>query len=526
MTNKVKHGKRLYKQMAMEVAVRNPERYRGILGVISKYEGKILDDACILDIYADLFESKVLETSMFDVENSSLTQIKSYIKTHLSHQNEWGFPTGYQAAFTRYLKTLSELGFIYTQYNEEIKISQVSKSWLNNEIEDAEAFALQCMRYWRKSPYRRVLNDFNYFKFVLQVLLELEKKNKVLSYPQFILSLFSDNGNVGEFLKLIENNKYGHDIDKMYNYIVHKYHLIDKEHSKVNKQSTVCNDYGNTVFRVLQLTGLISINSKTGILTMSINEFKKTLLEKLLQIKFSISEEAKEDELLYFEEVGSFDNSLKEIIISSRENEQESVENYNIVMDDLITEYKITEEQLKNWIVALSNNKNDSSVFWYIQKPLKFEFFISLMMYLKYGKELNIKPNYKTDTNGIPYQHAPGNIGDINISSSTINWLLEVTLIRNKVQQYNMETADCIRHFEQKDNLKNYLTFIAPIIHIDTSNYYNNEIINLILNKKTNTYIQPLNTEDFLNLIESKTILQSMEQYKDFIYKKLKASIL
>lgn len=525
MPNKVKHGKRLYKQMAMEVAVRNPERYRGILGVISKYDGKILDDNCILNIYADLFESKVLETSLFDADNSTTAQIKNYIKTHLSHQNEWGFPTGYQAAFTRYLKTLSELGFIYTQYNDQIRISEVSKAWLNNEIEDAEAFALQCMRFWRKSPYRRVLNDFNYFKFVLQVLLALEKKQKVLSYPQFILTLFSDNGDVEEFLSLIENNKFGHDIDQMYKFIVNQYSLIDENHSKVNKQSTVCNDYGNTVFRVLQLTGLISINSKTGILTMSINEFKRELLEKLLKTEFSISEDAKEDELLYFNEIGYFDKSLKEIIVSSREKEQESVEDYNSTMSALIEEYGITEDLLKNWIIALSNNKNDASSFWYIQKPLKFEFFISLMMYMKYGKDLNIRPNYKTDTNGIPYQHAPGNIGDIEVSSDSINWLLEVTLIKNKIQQYNMETADCIRHFEQKENLKNYLTFIAPIIHTDTANYYNNEIINLILNKKTNTYIKPLSTEEFLALAESKLILQSMEQYKEQVYQKLKSSI-
>ena len=44
MPNKVHHGKRLYKQMAMEVAVRNPERYPAILSVFAKHEGKILED--------------------------------------------------------------------------------------------------------------------------------------------------------------------------------------------------------------------------------------------------------------------------------------------------------------------------------------------------------------------------------------------------------------------------------------------------------------------------------------------------
>lgn len=524
MPNQVRHGKRLYKQMAMEVAVRNPERYKGILSVISKYENKVLDDSCILEIYADLFLSKVVDSNNIDIDNSSKQQVKIFIKSNLTHQNEWGFPTGYQAAFTRYLKTLSELGLIYTQYNDKVEISAVAKAWLKDEIEDAEVFALQCMRFWRKSPYRRVLNDFNYFKFILQVLLKLKQEGKTLSYPQFILSLFSDNGNIEEFLCLINTYRYGNDIDKMYDFIVQKYGNIDDLHPKVNKQSTVCNDYGNTVFRVLQLTGLITVNSTSGVLTLSINEYKENLLKKLLNQNFTISEDAKENEILYFNEIGTFSPELKSLIILSRENEQSSVENYNEVMKKIIQTHNITLQNLTDWLYALSNNRNDSSSFWYIQKPLKFEFFVSLVMFLNYGDNLRITPNYKTDTNGIPYQHAPGNIGDISLSSNEISWLIEVTLIRSKIQQLNSETADCIRHFEQNVGIKNYLTFIAPYVHPDTVNYYDNEIINLIRRRQTLTYIKPYNTIDFIDLAEQKLLLQDMEEYKTKIYNELKES--
>ena len=63
MSNKVRHGKRLYKQMAMEVAIRNPERYPNLLSILAKYEGRRLDDACILDIHADLFVSHAIESN-------------------------------------------------------------------------------------------------------------------------------------------------------------------------------------------------------------------------------------------------------------------------------------------------------------------------------------------------------------------------------------------------------------------------------------------------------------------------------
>lgn len=60
MANKVRHGKRLFKQMALEVAVRNPDRYEGILRSFAKFDGILLDDNGILDVYSQLFLDDVL----------------------------------------------------------------------------------------------------------------------------------------------------------------------------------------------------------------------------------------------------------------------------------------------------------------------------------------------------------------------------------------------------------------------------------------------------------------------------------
>lgn len=521
MRIKVRHGKRLYKQMAMEVAVRNPERYPAILAVFAKYEGQVLDDKCILEIYKDLFVYKAVDSDYLDVDNSTEDDIRKFIKVYCKHNNEWGFPTGYQAAFTRYLKTLSELGFIYTQYNDTIGISEVAKALLNNEIEVAEAFALQCIRFWRKSPYRRVLNDFNYFAFILKVLLKLKERNKSLSYPQFILSLFSDDGNVDEFIKQIQTLKLGNDIDAMYNYIVDNYGCIDELHPKVNKQQTVVNDYGNTVFRVLQLTGLISVENKSGVLLLSVNENRKDFLQFLLNKEFSITEEAKESEELYFEELGSLSEPLKNEVISYRETESLVLANYNAILNKVISDYGITEAKIIELIKSIAND-NKEKLFWYIQKPLKLEFFISILIYLKYGSEYIVKPNYKADDKGIPYQHAPGNIGDINVTSKSVNWLIEVTLIRNKTQQYNAETADCIRHLKQADKPLKYLSFVAPIVHPDTEEFYNNAIINMIINDEDNCYIKAYNIDCFVDVTQRRHNLQDMQAYKDDIVTKMR----
>lgn len=516
MPNKVKHGKRLYKQMALEVAVRNPERYPEILTVFAKHEGSTLDDEKILEIYKDLFTSRAIESDKLDVDCSSDEDIRQFIKASLSHNNEWGFPTGYQAAFTRYLKTLSELGFIYMQYNDKIAISDVAKALLDKKLEVSEAFALQCIRFWRKSPYRRVLNDFNYFSFILKVLLRLNEKGHSLSYPQFILSLFSDNGNVADFINTISSIKLGNDIDSMYNYIVRKYSNIDELHSKVNKQQTVVNDYGNTVFRVLQLTGLISVENKSGILLISINENRKDFLTYLLSENFIVSEEAKENELQYFNEIGSITSQLIAKIASYRESESMVLANYNAVLHKVINDYSITEEKIVDMIKSLSSD-NKEKLFWYIQKPLKLEFFVSILIYLKYGNEYIVKPNYKADDKGIPYQHAPGNIGDINITSNTTNWLVEVTLIRNKTQQLNSETANCIRHLLQSNSENNYLSFVAPTVCPDTEEFYRNSVIGMIIHDEENCYIKAYDINDFVDITQKRINMSDMQSYKENI---------
>ena len=142
MANNVKHGKRYYKQMALEVAVRNPERHEGILQTFNKFEGKVLDDNVILDIYSQLYLDGVITANALKGTNLTKRYIRCWIKENCNHNNEWGFPTGYQAAFTRYLKTLSEFGFIYAQYCQELHLLPIAKALLNGKITLSEAFAV------------------------------------------------------------------------------------------------------------------------------------------------------------------------------------------------------------------------------------------------------------------------------------------------------------------------------------------------------------------------------------------------
>ncbi len=465
---KVKHGKRIYKQMALEVAVRNPERYGDILRLFSEYVGQILDDKTILDIYSQLLIRGIVSSNKFDVTDKTEGEVKDYIKNHLSHNNEWGFPTGYQAAFTRYLKTLSEFGFIYSQYEEPLRLSPVANAVVSNTISLSEAFALQSLRFWRKSPYRRVSNDFNFFRFILEVIRRRNALGKHLSMPQFMLALFSDDGNVDSFLDLLDKNKVGDDLKKAHAHAITLFKPKDKEHQAVGDFKTSFRDYGNSVFRVLRLTGFVTVDY-SGVILLSINTERKELLDELLTFNFTVPETAKEDENEYFNHLGSFDNSYKLVLEAHRDEQTRSVLNYNTKLNSIIIKYKFDSKFLMGYLLDVSSGKSDSNVFSFIPDPIKFEFLLSLFMYSVYGEQYTYKPNYICDASGVPYSHAPGNVGDIEIYNREQYLLIEATLIRNKTQQVNNETINLFRHIDMQQGGAKYMSLVAPVIHPDTS---------------------------------------------------------
>ena len=491
--------------MSLEVAVRNPERYEGILKTFAKFEGTVLDDKGVLNVYSQLYLDEVVSADALSDEILTKKFVCNWIVNNCSHNNEWGYPTGYQAAFTRYLKTLSEFGFIYAQYNQELRLSPVAKALVSGKITLSEAFALQSMRFWRKSPYRRVLNDFNFFEFIIDAMIELKKKGHRLSYNQLMVGLFSDDGNVKDFLSLLENNKVGDDADKAYALVKRKYSQVDAEHAKAAKLESAFRDYGNTVFRVLQLTGFVTVEY-TGVLMLTPNENRMPLYKALKEKNFFVSESAKEDEEEYFEQLGSFDASLESLILSYREKVDHSTAEYNKKIPNIIKSYGLTADSIEQALVKVSNgDKKGKDTFWFIQDPVKFEFLLTLFVYTYYGDTFEYKPNFICDEAGIPYSHAPGNIGDIEIFNKDRYWLIEATLIRSKNQQVNNETVNLFRHIDDTIDGQKYLTLVAPYIHEDTKLIFNvASIITMIKDNMLSLSSDAQTTDEFIGAMKDK----------------------
>ena len=334
-----------------------------------------------------------------------------------------------------------------------------------------------------------------------------------------MLALFSDDGDVDAFLELISKNKIGSDFEAAYNLALKKYNQVDDEHGKVIKIESSFNDYGNTVFRVLQLTGFITIDYQ-GVMLLSINSLRSQLLRDLMAMDFSLPETAQEDEEEYFRILGSLDSKLLNIITKYRDAQSYSVDGYNQKLKTIVDTYELNKESLAAYLNEVSDGKGDKKAFWYIQAPLKFEFLLSLYLYTCYGDEFEYKPNYLCDESGIPYSHAPGNIGDIEVFNSQQYWLVEATLIKGKTQQVNSETINLFRHIDQSKRGAKYLSLVAPYIHDDTDLLIKVATIVTMSESNSLVFAKPYATRDFVEITNECKSLTNMQDYTiSFIHK-------
>lgn len=505
--------------MTFETAIRNPERYKSILTAVKPFVGQILDDTTLLKIVSSLYLNGIVSSENIIInEASTIDSIQNaVIEVNRTRRADGGFPAGYQSRFWTYMRTLSEMGFVYAQYNNPLCYSQISYLLIENEIDEQEAFSIQAMKYNRQSPYRNVLNDFNYFKFILEILKQRER----ISYEQFVVSTFSNNGDVNEYIELIEKNSFAN-INQVLTFVRQRYG------TRLNQQ-TILRDYPDVVLRLLIICGFVSVQYQGNVFIFR-NIANDKYINELLSVSITITNLEKGNAHLYFEKLETFNRPLLNIVYQYRKVFPEiNGFEYTKKVKRIIDIYELNEDILVEGIKYIGSKHNKIPVFKYIAEPLKLEFYLSLILAMKYGKEYAIKPNYKADYIGLPISHAPGNKGDIEVFSQTLYWLIEVTLIRNKTQQLNSETTSVIRHFREDNKISKYttkyLSFVAPYIHEDTSEFYSYCIIMHKI-KEQRLHLKPYIIEDFVSTTLAKKNFYDMEDYTNQIIEKFRNNSL
>lgn len=496
-----------YKQLQFDTAIRNPERYKNVLTIIKRFEHKILNDECLLNIMCVMYRNGIVKSAKIagcaDLSDENLKN--RIIEVNNSRRADGGFPSGYQSRFWTYMRTLSEFCLVYAQYNEPLEISKMANSLINKEVDDQEVFSVQSLIYNRKSPYKNVSNNFNYFKFILKVLMKLAGSNKKLKYTDFIISMYSRNGNIKDYFKEITSNNITRENISDY---------LSNNYNENNKPQTVLRDYPDVVIRILRIMGFITISTHGGELYISINKNNINYLEDLLNVHIEDNEALSAH--AYYDRSNQYFEQFLDFIKSHRKKDIIDERIYKSKLRDIIKIFKINEETIIKLIDLLMTNSKEYPIieFKYIPDPLKFEFYMTLLLYLKFKNNLQIKPNYKIDDIGIPISHAPGNKGDIELFGKSIYWLVEVTLIRSKVQQYNNETTSVLRHLTQrktKQNIDKFLSFVAPTVHVDTENFYK---VALTLSRAEGNcvYMKPYNIKQFIGALSS-NVFEDMKKY-------------
>ncbi|MDH8702387.1 hypothetical protein M2138_001749 [Dysgonomonadaceae bacterium PH5-43] len=507
-----------YKQMAFETAVRNPERYKGILTAIEPFIGEELNDNILLKVVSSLYLNGIVSSTDVEInEDSTIESISGeVIIVNSTRRADGGFPSGYQSRFWTYMRTLSELGFVYAQYNKPLLFSEIATMLISDKLDEQEAFSIQAMKYNRRSPYRNVSNDFNFFRFILEM---LQEKGR-LSYEQFIISTFSRKGNIPEFMKTIKEHTLASSEDVL--------EYVREEYNTNLKSQTILRDYPDVVLRLLIISGFISVQFRGNVMIFR-NVANDGYINELLKISVSITEEEKADAYLYFQKLESYNKVFLNVISAYRDSliQKDGFE-YAKKASEIIEMYNLDENKLFESIRHIGSSHNVIPSFKYIAEPLKLEFYLSLILALKYGDEYAIRPNYKADYIGLPISHAPGNKGDIEVYSNNLYWLIEVTLIRNKTQQLNNETTSVIRHFKEDNNLNKYntkyLSFVAPYVHEDTSEFYKYCIV-MHKTKEQKFYLKPYQIAEFVEITSSKNNFSDMQNYTDSVLVEFRRNI-
>lgn len=509
-----------YKQMAFDTSVRNPERYKEILYAVKEFNGRMLNDECLKRIVTNLYLKGIVSSNGIEINEYSQMEdvMEKVVEINSTRNSDGGFPKGVGARFWTYMRTLSEMGIVYARYNQKFSLSEIAVMLLDGGIDEEEMFSVQAMKFNRKSPYRNVTNDYNYFKFIINVL--LTKSNNQLSYNEFCFSLFSNDGNVKNFLEEVE--KYEENLKNEHT----TYLLIRDLYGATNKKNTIMNDYPDVVLRMLRITGFITVVYKNT-LYLKLNSDKVGILTDFLKIPFNLSEKEKESPELFFNKMNTatelFLNIAKTKVIEDTKKEiaplklRKVIDTYNISYDNVI-----------KWLSG--KNEKLPYEFKYIPKSLLLEFYISMLIFLKYKGSYIVKPNYKFDEIGVPISHAPGNMGDIVVYGENFFWLVEVTLINNRNQQLNAETTTVIRHFRIHPDFKSFensfLSFVAPSVHEDTRDYYKNSTLGLIIeHPHENIFISPYSITEFIKLVDQNLIFENMISNRKEIIKGLEAII-
>lgn len=483
-----------YKPLLYTTTMRNPERLKYMLYILSKYKGQILDDGLAISIvgetiryglYRPLRTTEAIrrkwETTPKGVFGEFLltdSEVAEMIRMNPQKHKEAGFANGFPSRFATIFDLTKELGLAYYAPREKIEISQLGEHLLkafnvsvdngiiSYEVDHPEyeqqVFLQAMAKSQRKNPFVRVLNDNIPLLLLLQTIMLLNSdKNQNgagISRKEVPLLIFWKDNNARRLYERIVKlrNDFGYNPSDETVIDICIDEIMGGDY-KGFKPKSITSDYTDEFLRKMRITGLISLRGGGRFVDINRNELQK--VEYIIKQYSNYNHFTDEKE--YFNYMASLDKKLIKIksIPTGKNNAEKLLMNW-------LNQYAWPSIK-KELILLSSGGASKDSVLKLISAPTRLEFLTALAIKSRIPN-VRVLPNYSCDDEGLPTSTAGGNKGDIECYEHHKGILIEVTMATGR-QQTIMEVWPIERHLEEfQKEIDAQCVFIAPSIFADS----------------------------------------------------------
>jgi hypothetical protein len=464
-----------YKPLLFTTTMRNPERLKDFLTIFSQYDGEVLTIEIIEKVAKELISkglyqpmkvsTSIKEKWKQEIELNDIETEQVFAENPQSHK-EAGFDRGWASRFDTWYKLGKELGFVYYWQGEKIEFSESGKMLLDRENPQNEqlVFANAFAKFYRHNPFKRVLNQNVPLILLLETIKYINQDadfNAVgISRKELPLLLCWQNNDARQLYLEIKKLRqdYGYNpSDEVILEICEQY--LDETK---RDESSILSDYPDDFIRKMRLTGLISVRGAGRFIDINTKEL--AVIDYIL--KNYKNHPLHTAEKLFFDYIGIIDNQLISLHSIFKAPQKTTSKELQKWVDYF--EWNVIKHEL---LLLAKKNSSQNEVLKVIENALRLEFLTTLAI-LKKLPNVEVKPNFIADDEGLPVSFAQGGSPDIACFESKETALVEVTLLTG-TQQHIRESFSIHRHLEEslKTNPQTYTIFISPKAFLDTCRY-------------------------------------------------------
>lgn len=478
-----------YKPLSFSTTMRNPARIAAFLNCILPYEGQVLTSDIIHKVAANLIAAKLYYTEKYEMkipeyrtiyksDDIAFTreQVEDIIANSPQDHKEAGFEKGWDSRFDTWYKLSMEFGFIFYAMNKPIVISTtghmlidaLNENPVNNE-KIQKVFLNAMMKYQTSNPFRKNASENVPLPLLLRVIKLLkddpEENDAGVFRSELSLIICWSNNDADNLYHKIKSvrKQYG------FNYgdeIIYDICLdllgVGEEKKKRFKLDQITGEAVDEFIRKMRITGVVSLRGNGRFLDF--NSFELDKINYILQHYSDYPHFTSKQE--YFEYMGAVDSN----ILTAQEVAESNI---NDARTKTLNEWAIQnskEDILKELRIVCGKGESKNPILRIIDKPTRFEFLTSVTL-KQHFPDMEVKPNYHVDDEGLPTFTASGGLADIECFDTDSNPLVEVTLMTARTQATN-EMPAITRHLqeaiEKYPSKTVFSLLVAPAIHSDT----------------------------------------------------------